>query len=482
VNQTVAALAGRTPAECIGRTVREMIGDAAWSALEPYYTRVIEGNETISNIEVNLHDHRGVPRTLLVNYFPIRDAARTIGMAIIGSEITERKQAERELLAAKAAAEQANVAKDRFLAALSHELRTPLSPIELSAHILETNPDDPALVRNRAAVIRRNVATEVRLIDDLLDVTRIAAGKLQLQLQSLDLHEVLAHTVEICEPAADTKQVRLSVQLSAGRHHVQGDAARLQQVFWNLLSNAIKFSPRAARIDIDSVERDGAIEVRVRDHGIGIASEHLPRLFDPFEQGAADVNRRYGGLGLGLAITQGLVRAHRGSVEVTSDGPGQGATFTVRLPLEATPAIGIAPDVPTQPAASAAAPAVGHVLLIEDHPDTLETMRWLLTNDGWRVSVAMTAREARAAVAREPFDLIISDLGLPDADGLELMPQLQAQRQVPAIALTGFGSEVDQKKTLAAGFALHLTKPVDLDLLTTSMRALARLPDSASVQ
>jgi len=324
----------------------------------------------------------------------------------------------------------------------------------------------------------------VRLIDDLLDVTRIAAGKLQLQMQSLDLNEVLEHTVEVCEPAANAKEVRLTVHLAAGQRHVQGDAARLQQVFWNLLSNAIKFSPRGARISIESAHRAGEdgqgageIEVRVRDQGIGIAAEHLSRLFDPFEQGAADVNRRYGGLGLGLAITQGLVRAHGGSVEVASDGPGQGATFTVRLPLERTAAALPVQAPPTRSAAASAEdnPAAGHVLLSEDQPDTLETMRWLLTNEGWRVTVATNEREARAAVARERFDLIVSDLGLPDADGLDLMPQLQAQQRVPAIALTGFGSEVDQRRTLAAGFALHLTKPVDLALLVASMRELVGL-------
>ncbi len=354
---------------------------------------------------------------------------------------------------------------------LSHELRTPLSPVLLATTLLEGSPDLPRHLSEHIQMIRRNVELEARLIDDLLDLTRITRGKFQLTLTTMDVHEVLHRAVEIC---CAGRARDLVLKLAAPQHHVNGDPARLQQVFWNLVNNAAKFTPVGRSITIRSknVDDQSAIEIEVSDTGAGIEPQFLPRLFNAFEQGDTTRARTYGGLGLGLAITKGLVEAHGGTVTAHSAGRDAGATFTVRLPVIAeVPQREFEPAAKTEPVQKR---AQAQVLLVEDHEETLQVMAELLKRLGHEVTTASTIKEALKAAGEKRFDLVISDLGLPDGLGYELMRSLRAGNHLRGIALSGYGMSKDIQLSREAGFAEHLVKPVDLKKLEEAMaRVLA---------
>ncbi|HYG65303.1 MAG TPA: ATP-binding protein, partial [Thermoanaerobaculia bacterium] len=308
----------------------------------------------------------------------------------------ERARAQRVLQQAKDAAEEASRAKDQFLAVLSHELRTPLTPVLAAAQLLEMDRDLPARHRDSLAMIRRNVQLEARLIDDLLDLTRIARGKLELQLASVDVHEKIRLVVRMLEAEAAAKPVSVAVHLEAARPLVTGDAARIQQVLWNLIKNSVKFTPPEGGVQIRTWDSpEGRLRVEVRDTGVGIDPEVLPRIFDAFEQGGSSVTRQFGGLGLGLAISKSLVDLHGGTLTAASEGPGRGATFTLELPA-------LIPDATTAAGAAAAAPAPpenrgARLLLVEDHLDTADAMARLLGSFGYDVRVAGTVASALEA-------------------------------------------------------------------------------------
>jgi PAS domain S-box-containing protein len=393
---------------------------------------------------------------------------RLVGVAV---DISDRKRGEMErgeLLekerAARADAEKASRAKDTFLAVLSHELRTPLTPVLLTLSLLERRDDLPKEVRGDVDTIKRNVELEARLIDDLLDLTRISRGKLQLQYQVTDVHLLLSRAVEI---TYRDDGVNVKMELKAQRHHVRADPARLHQVFWNLLSNAHKFTPTGGWIHVRT--RDvlpNGVVVEVTDSGAGIEAELLPKLFAAFEQGDAAMERRAGGLGLGLAISKALVEAHAGTLTATSAGKGYGATFTVSLGTVPAP---VAPKEGTAPQPAGRAQAL-RVLLVEDHEQTQKIMARLLTKMGHQPAAAQSVRTALDLVARQKFDLVISDLGLPDGSGHELMRALRDRYGMRGIALSGYGMEEDVKRSHDAGFDQHLIKPVDLDRLEMAIR------------
>jgi CheY-like chemotaxis protein len=320
-------------------------------------------------------------------------------------------------------------------------------------------------------MIRRNVELEARLIDDLLDLTRISRGKLQLNLSTAGVHEVLLRAVEICcaERAGD-----LVLELAASQHHARGDPARLQQVFWNLIRNAVKFTPAGRSITVRSRNvGQTVIEIEVSDAGVGIDPEFLPRLFNAFEQGDTTRARTFGGLGLGLAITKTLVEAHGGTVIAQSAGRDAGATFTVRLPVLADVPRRDSEPAPQADQAERSQPQAS-VLLVEDHEETLEVLAKLLTCLGYEVTTASTIKAALVAARDKHFDLLISDLGLPDGSGYELMRSLHAGNHLRGIALTGYGMSEDIQLSQEAGFAEHLVKPVDLKKLEEAMaRVLA---------
>ncbi len=369
-------------------------------------------------------------------------------------------------------ARQANDAKDRFLAMLSHELRTPLTPVVMMLTALQGHPDLPTEVKNDLTMIRRNIDLETRLIDDLLDITRVANGKLVLCPRPARVHELLEHVCQICHADAVTGGIELICRLDAKNDTVVADAARLEQVFWNLVKNAIKFTPPGGRVTLCT--RDGAVDqaeggnvvIDVTDTGVGIDPGVLSRIFNAFEQGEQTVTRTYGGLGLGLAISKAIVDLHQGRIWAHSAGAGRGTTFHVALPVS-TPAQTVdgVPQPPAAPRPDEPPDRQLHVLLVDDHHDTMQIMRRILTRWGMRLTTAGRISEAVAAASRDKFDLLISDIGLPDGSGCDLVAQVQKIQPIPAIALSGFGMDADVERSLAAGFAAHLTKPVSLEQL-----------------
>jgi signal transduction histidine kinase len=371
--------------------------------------------------------------------------------------------------AARAEAEAANRAKDQFLAVLSHELRTPLTAVLASVDAMHKSCGLSGTATELVDIIRRNVELEARLIDDLLDLTRVARGKLELQRRPVDVHEELQHAVKMCRQG-DAQQKRIDVRMEAGAVHqwVSGDPARLQQVFWNLLKNAVKFTPEGGKVEVltVNVRDDDAVRVSVRDTGIGIDAEALPKIFNAFEQGDKSITRQFGGLGLGLAITRALVELHGGRIMAESEGRYRGATFTVEL--QTVPAPLSEPEEPA-PAELGLATADLRILLVEDHADTARTMTLLLRSMGYRVTTAGSVASALEAAASEKFDLLISDVGLPDGTGLDLMQQLQSRGPMRGIVLSGFGMEEDVRRSLEAGFSVHLTKPIDLQRLEAAI-------------
>jgi DNA-binding response OmpR family regulator len=363
---------------------------------------------------------------------------------------------------ARAAAEDANRAKDHFLAILSHELRTPLAPVLAAVSLLDQEQlADQA--RERLDLIRRNVELQARLIDDLLDLTRIVRGKVELDKRHVDLRTVLERAAEVCRPDVDARRLHFGVDYGPTRPFiVDADAARLQQVFWNLMKNAIKFTPQGGCVGLTCRAEGAHVVVDVNDSGIGIEPSAIGRIFDAFAQAELSITRQFGGLGLGLAISRVLVEMHGGTIVAQSPGKDMGATFTVRLPM-----IESGTTVAGHGEARDRSEASGRsltILLVEDHGDTAEMMASMLELSGHQVRRAGDVAAALDLATDGRFDVLISDLGLPDRSGLDLMRDLRMRGDmVPAIALSGYGQEKDLAESRAAGFQLHLVKPVDVD-------------------
>jgi signal transduction histidine kinase len=383
-------------------------------------------------------------------------------------ERSARRSAEEEMRKARDLAEAANRAKDHFLAVLSHELRTPLTPVLTAVQTMEAEGNLPEHLREQIQMIRRNVELEVKLIDDLLDLTRVTRGKLELQLQPTDLHEKVRQVLAICDADLRAKRLTVTVQLEARHHRVQADSARLQQILWNVLKNAVKFTDEGGHVTVRTADVPGGrVEVSVTDSGIGIELDKLPRLFDAFEQGGKHVTRQFGGLGLGLAISRAIAEQHGGSLTAASEGAGRGATFALSLPATVQSDLAPAPAPRVGPARSL---ADCNVLLVEDHPDTARAMGRILKMWGCSVRTADTVASALQVADAAPFDLIISDIGLPDGSGFDLIRQLIARRPVKGIALSGFGMDEDLRLSKEAGFAEHLVKPVNLQQLEAAVK------------
>ncbi len=384
------------------------------------------------------------------------------------TDISERKNEEAALRAAKEAAENANKSKDRFLAMLSHELRTPLTPVLMAVAALEHDPELRRDVREDMAMIKRNIELEVKLIDDLLDVSRIASGKIPLKIAPLDLNEALREVCNSFRSQLLHQHVRLALELSGDVGIVSADATRLQQVFLNVFRNAIKFTPEQGAIQVTCARLSPArCEIRVRDSGIGIPSELLPHIFEAFEQGDARVTRQFGGLGLGLTIAKALIELHGGSIRAESAGQGQGATFIMELPGE-PPAVAAAAE-PVLTGGSGKGGGL-RLLIVEDHEDTARALSRLLTRAGYVVNTARDVAGALALAGRETFDLLISDLGLPDGSGYDVMTGLQKIQPLPGIAMSGYGMDDDMSRSKESGFIEHLVKPVEVPQLIAAIR------------
>lgn len=459
-----------------------------WQRMEPTWVADVLREENFPRrhgaAEAGLHAGLGVPVTAadrllgVLEFFStaIRppDADLLNLLRTVSSQLGQfivRRSAEAELQRQKEAAEAANAAKDRFLAVLSHELRTPLTPVLAELSALETDPALGADLRRSMKLMARHIELEARLIDDLLDLTRIGQGKLELQRHPLDVHQAVERALEICRGEVEARSLELEVDLAAERSWVLGDEIRLQQVFWNLVKNAAKFTPAGGRVQVSSRnEPMGEVLLEVTDSGCGIRPDELERIFLPFEQGEARKIGRLGGLGLGLPISLALVRAHGGDLWAESGGSGQGAVFRVRLTTVAADRPGGGRSM--EP--SAAQEAVNcRLLLVDDHGETLEVLERAFRRRGYSITVARSLGEALAAAQHEHFDVLISDIGLPDGTGMDLMRLLNGRQRLAGIALSGFGMEADLQQSREAGFSEHLVKPVSFPRLEALVRQLA---------
>jgi len=391
----------------------------------------------------------------------------------LASELQNRQEELQKTNLELAEKARSNLAKDQFLAMLSHELRTPLTPVLASALALESEPALPQEVHESLHMIRRNVELEARLIDDLLDLTRIDRGKVQLNFEVVDAHTLLQNALEICQAEIDRKHLRRSLNLGARKVHLRADPARLQQIFWNLINNAVKFTPRDGQISISTSNTSkGELRVEIADTGLGIEPDSLPKIFDAFEQGG---RTQLGGLGLGLAISKALVEAHKGTIIAQSAGRNKGSTFTLVFPTSEKAAAQITPAISPKLAEHQAM----RILLVEDHEDSNRSLTNLLRRRGYHVQSALNFQSALDLSTKGEFDVLISDLALPDGSGIDLMQTLQSTRPVLGIALTGFGMEDDVRKSREAGFQHHLVKPIDLNKLDLLIQESAAAPVSA---
>lgn len=416
------------------------------------------------------------------------DTGRLLGYAKLTRDLTESKRMEAietasqqrdEMLdaerSARMAAQRATRIKDEFLATLSHELRTPLSAILGWTQLLlrreaSKKPDEQ---RRAIEIIDRNARAQINLIDDLLDLSRIMAGKLRLELRQISFTNVVEAAIDSARPSAEAKGIRLKAILGASQDIISADGARLQQVVWNLLTNAIKFTPKGGQVHVVLQRVNSHLELSVSDTGIGISPSYLPHVFERFSQKDSSTTRAFGGLGLGLAICKQLVELHGGSIRAASQGEGKGATFAVQLPLsimqlqeEGAPRIH--PTAETDPGENLSLPRLEgvHVFSVDDEPDAGELLRMVLEDQGARVTSFTSAEEALAALKTTKPMVLICDVGMPKMDGYQFIRTLRAEepriQRIPALALTAFARAEDRKRSLVAGYQAHLAKPFDV--------------------
>ena len=482
-------------AEMLGYAVDEMLGRNAFDFVHPgEIERAREhwsqrGQGVVDGAEFLFVRKDGSTLWTHCSATPAFDEqGRFAGAFAMMTDITDRKRAEAERAqmlareqAARAEAEAANRTKDEFLATVSHELRTPLNAMLGWVHLLRSGSLDAHTTERAMETIERNIQAQAQIIDDILDVSRIVRGSLVLSVRSVDLADVLHHAVESLRPAAQAKGIALHTVLEAADSHLTGDPDRLQQIAWNLLSNAIKFTSRGGEVTVRLSRTEDGLRLEVTDTGAGITPEFLPHVFERFRQADGSTTRVHGGLGLGLAIVRHLVELHGGTVEAESAGEGQGSRFAVTLP--ATP--------PGTVSALARAEAPGQegpsqpldglrLLLVDDDLDTCEAMSVLLSRAGARVATASSVPEALAQLARSRPDLLITDIGMPERDGYDLLRQVRMRSPeqgggLPAVAMTAYARPEDRERALAAGFQEHLPKPVDpADLIVVLARLAGR--------
>jgi len=404
---------------------------------------------------------------------PIKEADGSVrGTVLVFRDFSEHRRAERRLIQAKDEAEASNHAKDDFLASLSHELRTPLTPVLAILSGWEHNANLPPELFSNVQMLRRNIELEARIIDDLLDLARVAKGKLSLNPETLDLNEVLQGVVNRYRSGVDARRLSVDLKVGAARHLVRADAFRLEQVFGNILNNAIKFTQSGGKLTLSTSNPTGGRRVAVMfaDNGIGMTKETIDKMFVPFERGDGDVVRRADGLGLGMAIAKSLVEAHGGTINASSPGVGQGSSFVVSLPtadidrLRIETSSNVVPDDVKLHGF--------RILFVEDHEDTAEVLSMLLREYGYTVETCATVGEALKLAKEHQFDLLISDVGLPDGTGVDLLHAIRQHTSFPAIALTGFGMDSDIARFRKEGFDEHLTKPIDIQELRSTIRDL----------
>jgi PAS domain S-box-containing protein len=520
-NKSAERLFGYTAAEMIGQPITKIIPPELQHEEAEILARLRKGGRLDRYETMRIHkDGRRLNISLTIS--PVRDPSGTIvGAAKIAHDVTLSKQAEKalqeELLARKAAeaalknsetrlrqvlsereqllsseryarseAERLSHIKDEFLATLSHELRTPLNAIQGWAALLRQRQVKPEDHERGLEAIERNVRAQAQIVSDLLDMSRIIAGKIHLEVQLLSLHEVIHNAIEAVRASAEAKKLRIRTLLDSSVGLVRGDQNRLQQILWNLLTNAVKFTPSGGRIQVILERVNSHVEIVIEDSGIGIAPEFLPYAFERFRQADAATTRRHGGLGLGLSIVKNLVELHGGSVRVKSAGENQGTTFIVALPVshisEADVERSQRLPVLADPLEAIELPGLNgaSVLIVDDEPDGRQLMVRILEGRGARVTAVASAAEALELMKGENFDILVSDIGMPDLDGYELMRRarcLDSDRKgpIPAIAVTAYARAEDRQRSLLAGYQMHLAKPIEARELIAGIASLLHL-------
>ena len=471
------------PEQLIGKQVLDLFHPDYQEIVKERIRQLLEERKQAPLLEEKILPFDGTVADVEVTASPFTYQGKQAALVVV-RDISERKRAseERDRLlkrerAARAEAEEASRLKDEFLSTLSHELRTPLSAILGWAELLRNLKFDEATVSHALDTIVRNTKSLVKLIEEILDVSRIINGKLNLNMASVNLAPTIEAAIDSLRPAAEAKNIRLNAALDRTIRPVLGDRERLQQVIWNLLSNAIKFTPKGGRVAVTLQCTDSCAEIEVSDTGAGISPEFLAHVFERFRQADSTSTRSHGGLGLGLALVRHLVELHGGTVRADSAGVGQGAAFTVRLPL-AESGIG-----ETQPAPAAIpmppSPLAGlRVLLVEDDADTCELIATVLEGHDAKVTAVASVSEALAEIERCRPDVLVSDIGMPGEDGYSLIRKLRAMEagqgwRIPAAALTAYAKAEDRTRALSAGFQMHITKPVEPAHLAAAVATLA---------
>ncbi len=478
-NEAASRVFGYSADEVIGRRITLLLPQDRLNEETLIIERIRRG-ERVDHFETVRRRKDGSLIDVSLTISPIKNQeGRVVGASKIARDITQRKKTEAErdeLLAreheARADAEAANRLKDEFLATLSHELRNPLNAVVGYAEILlrseETRHNE--FVVKAAETIRRNALAQTRLVSDLLDLSRLQMGKLSLEFQPVSLSTILTDAIDTVRDEANAKDISLEVAIERDVV-VEGDPLRLGQIVWNLLNNAVKFTPAGGKVSIGVRRVFNAAEFSVSDTGQGIGSDFLPHVFEIFRQGDASSVRRQGGLGIGLALVKQLAELHRGHVSVDSKGVGQGTTFTVTVPLYETEHGVAMPAAVTSPELLSGK----SILIVDDSRDTIDMLTKLLTLEGARVESAGSGREALQIAGERSFDLIISDISMPEMDGYQLLKQIRGLAKgvnLPALALTGYGRSHDVTRARAEGFADHLTKPIDINRFLRTVRRL----------
>ena len=473
-NKGAERIFGYTAEEMIGQSISKLFPPDRLDEEARIVARLQQGGQ-VDHFETKRRRKDGELIDVSLTISPIRNAEGVVvGASKIARDITEQKRAQQRLAEANEELQRANQIKAEFLTTLSHELRTPLNAILGWVQILKDEPKAQD-VAQAVPIIERNVRVQSQLIEDLLDISRIEAGKIKLDIQQIDLAALVAAGIESVRPGAEAKQIRLTSAFSNVFGTVIGDKDRLQQIFWNLLTNAIKFTRRQGRIHTVIKRVDSHVEISVSDTGQGIAPEFLPHVFDRFRQADATTTRRHGGLGLGLSIVKYLTELHGGSVRVMSDGVGRGATFSVCLPEDTAEA---RRNAEIDRAAMKSELTGIKVLVVDDEEDSVTIVRRILERRGALVRSANSMNEALAEFATFCPNVILSDIGMPGNDGYELISRLRAMpggRAVPAVALTALARGEDRTRALHAGFQMHVTKPVDFNELVAVVQNLASL-------
>ncbi len=472
-NESAERHFGYTAKEAIGQSISILFPPDRLDE-EPIIIERLKRGERVDHFETVRVRKDGTRLSISATISPLKDTTgRVVGASKVARDITDLKRTRAELAAAMQVAEAANKSKDKFLAALSHELRTPLSPVLMTAAAMELNPELPLGFRDDVAMIRRNVELEVKLIDDLLDLSRVIAGKLPLNMVPVDVNEAVGHVCATCRPYILEKAIRLECNVPDVSPFVKADPTRLQQVLWNLLRNAAKFTPEHGEIHVSvSTIAQDRVHIVVRDTGVGITPDVLPRVFNAFEQGDVSVTRQFGGLGLGLAISKSLTEMHHGIIRAESAGRDKGSIFSLEFPMMAAP---VRSDNPTTKGRENQKGL--RILVVDDHGDTALVMSRLLSSYGHEIRTAGTVAAALDLVDKEEFDVVVSDIGLPDATGYELMRKIRSRHSIRGIAMSGYGLEEDILKSREAGFSDHIVKPANVAQLEQRIRRVMALSE-----